>query len=372
MNNVTTSGRFDWSEFVRVPADPETISEYRLQPGDVLFNNTNSTELVGKTALFLGHDEPVVFSNHFTRLRSNPDVLAPGFLAYWLQSQWQEDVFANICNRWVGQSAVQRDKLLALELPLPSLPEQERIVSILQQQLAAVERARAAAEARLEAARALGAAYLRRVFAGADARGWAVTALGDVGEIVSGVTLGRVPTSVNTREVPYLRVANVKDGFLDLTEVYRIRVTETEFARWRLEPGDLLLTEGGDRDKLGRGTIWKGEIPDCVHQNHIFRVRFDRARVLPEFASAQVGSAYGKAYFLAHAKQTTGIATINQKVLRAFPLRLPALGDQLRIVERLAAATSAASEAVAPSEAELSATQSLPASLLRRAFSGQV
>ena len=89
MNNVTNRGGFDWFSFIRVPASPDTIAAYRLQPGDVLFNNTNSTELVGKTALFESHVEPVVFSNHFTRLRATTDRLSPHFLALWLQAQWQ-------------------------------------------------------------------------------------------------------------------------------------------------------------------------------------------------------------------------------------------------------------------------------------------
>jgi type I restriction enzyme S subunit len=161
MNNVTNRGQFDWSLFIRVPADSEILKTYELRTGDVLFNNTNSTDLVGKTAMFQAHGEPVVFSNHFTRIRAVTDRLSPAFLAMWLQAQWQQKLFANICNRWIGQSAVQRGKLLALEMPLPPLAEQQRIAAILTEQMAAVERARAAAEAQLEAAKALPAAYLR-------------------------------------------------------------------------------------------------------------------------------------------------------------------------------------------------------------------
>jgi type I restriction enzyme S subunit len=112
MNNVTTRATFDWSTVLRVPSDEPTRRKYSLRPGDVLFNNTNSTELVGKTALFPGHSEPVVYSNHFIRLRAAQEKLDPRFLALWLRSQWQQKVFAAICNQWVGQAAVQRDKLL--------------------------------------------------------------------------------------------------------------------------------------------------------------------------------------------------------------------------------------------------------------------
>lgn len=166
MNNVDTCGRFVWEEVLRVPASPDVVERFRLQAGDVVFNNTNSAELVGKSALFGGYPEPVVYSNHFTRLRVNTDALVPGFLAAWLNLQWQRGIFAGICNRWIGQSAVKADKLLALRIPLPPLAEQRRIVAVLSEKLAAVERARAAAEAELRAIEALRPAYLCRAFQG--------------------------------------------------------------------------------------------------------------------------------------------------------------------------------------------------------------
>src|SRR5436190_10911525 len=160
---------------------------------------------------------------------------------------------------------------------------------------------------------------------------WRRILLGDVAEIVSGVTLGRKLGAGNTRRVPYLRVANVKDGFLELSDVYEIEATEAEILKLRLRRGDLLLTEGGDADKLGSGTFWQEQLPVCIHQNHIFRVRFDLDHFSPDFIAAQIGSPYGKAYFFRHAKQTTGIATINQRVLAGFPLLVPPITEQRRI-----------------------------------------
>jgi|SRR5208337_2949586 len=238
--------------------------------------------------------------------------------------------------------------------------------------MAAVERARTAAEAQLEAAKALPAAYLRAVFSSPEAQKWLVRKLGDVGEIVSGVTLGRKLNGAETRRVPYLRVANVKDGYLSLSDVYEIEATEAEIARCMLRAGDLLLTEGGDPDKLGRGTFWQSQIAECIHENHIFRVRLNPQEFSPEFVSAQVGSPYGKAYFLTHAKQTTGITTVNQKVLGSFPLLVPPLADQRRIAEMLKEQITSAEQARKAVEEELDAINKLPAALLRRAFGGEL
>jgi type I restriction enzyme S subunit len=134
----------------------------------------------------------------------------------------------------------------------------------------------------------------------------------------------------------------------------------------------LLLTEGGDPDKLGRGACWRGEIPECIHQNHIFRVRFDSKQILAGFVSAQVSSHYGKSYFLANAKQTTGIATINQRVLTAFPLMIPRLEEQGRVVAALANCTERAERARKAAEDQAAAINAMPAALLRRAFSGEL
>lgn len=132
MNNVTSYGRLDWSQTLRVPATEAIIDRYSLVPGDVMFNNTNSTELVGKSALFCGYRESVVFSNHFTRMRVKRSLLDARFLADWLLHMWNRHVFQDICNRWIGQSAVKSERLLALSIPLPSLREQVEVVGRLE------------------------------------------------------------------------------------------------------------------------------------------------------------------------------------------------------------------------------------------------
>jgi type I restriction enzyme S subunit len=106
-------------------------------------------------------------------------------------------------------------------------------------------------------------------------------------------------------------------------------------AKWRLHSGDLVLTEGGDFDKLGRGTIWCDEIPNCIHQNHIFRVRPNQELISPEFLELEIRSPYGKGYFLSKAKKTTNLASINQAQLREFPVRFPSKSRQAAIVAEI-------------------------------------
>jgi type I restriction enzyme S subunit len=154
---------------------------------------------------------------------------------------------------------------------------------------------------------------------------WEIKPLQEIADVASGVTKGRKLENKETFSVPYMRVANVQDGHLNLQEIKYIEVLQSDIDKYRLRKGDVLLTEGGDPDKLGRGAVWNDEIPNCIHQNHIFRVRTNSDFIIPEYMSALFGSSYGKKYFLKAAKQTTGIASINSTQLKAFPVLLPPL-----------------------------------------------
>lgn len=105
-----------------------------------------------------------------------------------------------------------------------------------------------------------------------------------------------------------------------------------EIIQYKLLPDDVLMTEGGDPDKLGRGAIISLPPKDCIHQNHIFRVRLDETRILPRYFSAYLQSPQAKTYFLRAAKQTTGIASINMRQLRGLPTIVPPIEQQLKYV----------------------------------------
>ena len=156
--------------------------------------------------------------------------------------------------------------------------------------------------------------------------------LEEIADIVSGITKGRKTKLTDLREVPYMAVSNVKDGYIDWTNVKTILATENEINQYRLLPDDVLMTEGGDPDKVGRGSIIMNPPEDCIHQNHIFRVRLDESRILPRYFSAYLQSLKAKTYFLRAAKQTTGIASINMKQLRRLPTIVPPIRKQMEYV----------------------------------------
>jgi type I restriction enzyme, S subunit len=201
---------------------------------------------------------------------------------------------------------------------------------------------------------------------------WCWASLDQLASIAGGITKGqKLGVNQRTREVPYLRVANVQRGYLDLSEVKTIAATEADIDALRLMPGDVLFNEGGDRDKLGRGWVWQGEIDECIHQNHVFRARLLSEGVQPKFVS-WCGNSYGQQWFMRHGKQSVNLASINLTVLRSFPVPLAPASEQEVIVEIVEDQLSVVDHLEADLDAKLKAAQSLRQSILRHAFTGQL
>lgn len=166
--------------------------------------------------------------------------------------------------------------------------------------------------------------------------GWKCSPLADIAYVQTGLAIGKKNLN-NPTKLPYLRIANVQSGFLDLKEIKEIEVDEKDVERYQLRSGDVLFTEGGDFDKLGRGTIWKDEIVRYLHQNHVFAVRCDEKQIIPDFLSAFAAGPFGRWYFNISSKQSTNLASINSTQLRQFSLPLPPLPEQQKIAEILSA-----------------------------------
>lgn len=158
-------------------------------------------------------------------------------------------------------------------------------------------------------------------------KAWPVKSLEEVAEVQTGLAKGKADLR-DPVTLPYLRVANVQDGFLDLSEIKTIQVARAAIERYKLRRNDVLLTEGGDLDKLGRGHVWRAEIEPCLHQNHVFAVRTKGEVLRPEFLALLTTSPYGRRYFLGCAKRTTNLASINSTQVKQFPVLLPPAREQ--------------------------------------------
>lgn len=163
---------------------------------------------------------------------------------------------------------------------------------------------------------------------------WTLVRLIEVAEVRGGVAKNANVAISDSIEVAYLRVANVQDGYLDLGDVSKIKINKADLKRYSLLPGDVLMNEGGDLDKLGRGALWRGEIETCVHQNHVFSVRC-KPQLLGEYLNVWTGSAGARRFFLLAGKQTTNLASISKSSLGEMPVFLPRLEEQRAIAAAL-------------------------------------
>ena len=162
---------------------------------------------------------------------------------------------------------------------------------------------------------------------------WRKTQLRHCATIKSGITLGKSYSKDTVLiERPYLRVANVQGGYVDLNDLATIEVTPDEDLKYRLHSGDVLMTEGGDRDKLGRGCVWHGEIEPCLHQNHVFAVQTNKTILLPEFLEYLTASDVGRSYFDVTAIKTTNLACTSSSKVLAFTIPLSPIEEQIEIV----------------------------------------
>lgn len=261
---------------------------------------------------------------------------------------------------------ISRSNIETFVIPLFPLDEQRRIAAIL-------DKADAILRKRQESIH-LSDVFIRSTFLDifgdpvTNPKGWEEVRLQDIADIQSGITKGRKLNGQETLSVPYMRVANVQDGHILLDEIKEIEATPLEIERYRLIPGDILLTEGGDPDKLGRGAVWHGEVTPCIHQNHIFRVRLKEHYAVPSYLSALIGSMRGKQYFLGAAKQTTGIASINKNQLSNFPALLPPIDLQRQFSRIVAKSQGLQVRLAAISELERTCFNSLA----HRAFEGEL
>jgi type I restriction enzyme, S subunit len=323
--NALTENKYVGNFCLKV--NDEAIKKYNLKEYSancIVFPKSGMSVKTDNIAL-LKSDSYVV--NHLAVIQVTKNELCiPEYLFYLFRQ-------IKISNLSLNDSypSIRINDIRKLKIPLPSLPTQNKIVAILEKAEKLKGWRRDADELTDE--------FLKSTFLEMfgdpvkNHNGWKAVKLQDVSEIVSGVTKGRKLSGKEVISVPYLRVANVQDGYLKLNEIKLIEVLPLDVEKFALKEGDVLLTEGGDPDKLGRGSVWHDEIPNCIHQNHIFRVRVNKKHLIPEYLSMLIGSPYGKMYFLKSAKQTTGIASINSKQLKNFPALIPPLELQNKLAK---------------------------------------
>jgi type I restriction enzyme S subunit len=425
-----TSGLIDWNSVPFCNVDEETRKKYFLHDGDVVISRAGS---VGFSFL-IRQPRPSVFASYLIRFRPriDPDYFRH-FLStpsYWSAISEQslgialQNVNATNLSEIivpVAPAAEQARIVAKLEELLSDLDAgvaelkaaQKKLTQYRQSQLkAAVEGALTAEWRAKNPPSETGAQLLQRILTERRARweakqlakfkeqgktppkdwqkkypepvqpdtsglpvlplGWVWSSLDMLGDIASGVAKGgKAAAHIPMREVPYLRVANVQRGHLDLSEVKTILATQRDIEELSLKNGDVLFNEGGDRDKLGRGWVWRDEVRECIHQNHVFRVRLFLPDLQSELLSHH-GNTFGKLWFQNAGKQTTNLASINMTMLKAFPVPLAPADEQLEILDRIRMQLDYLDQQERATDLAFKQSTAQRQNILRAAFAGQL
>lgn len=310
---------------------------------------------LGRVAFF---DCAVAINQDLKAIIPKPS-LKKEFLFYWFQGNAKRIESAGSGSTVKG---IRLETLRGFELALPPHHEQQKIAAI----LAAIDEKLDIITHQIEATMTLKRGLMQTLFGRIQRANWPVVPLHAVAEIRTGIAKGKKKMKEPV-ELPYLRVANVQDGHIDLSEVKTIGVELSQIERYSLQSGDVLMTEGGDFDKLGRGDVWEGQISPCLHQNHVFAVRPNSEKLNSYYLAALAASDHGRQYFLSCAKRTTNLASINSSQLKALPVPLPPLRQQ----EHIASVEDAANAKIGALEAKRQYYQTLKRGLMQKLLTGE-
>ena len=289
----------------------------------------------------------------------------------------------------IGQWDLSKERMKRIPFLTPPIEEQTAIANFLDRKTALIDRAIAQKERLIELLRERRQILIQRaVTRGLDPEvelkdsgvewiglvpaHWEVKRLKTFVQVQTGITLGKRYVTSNLNSIPYLRVANVQAGYFDLDDVAYLELPENEVSKYALKSGDLLVTEGGDIDKLGRGAVWKSQVKNCIHQNHVFAIRIKDSSIQSEFVSIAFGSSYGRYYFTHTANKTTNLASTNSTKLGNFPIALPPSNEMLEIMDWLKAIEKNTDITIETLTAQIDKLKEYRATLIDAAVTGKI
>ena len=329
--------------------EPRLAQTRQLAAGNLLLEKSGGGERqpVGVVVMY-DHDEAAVCSNFIARMPV-ADGCDPRFLTYLHAALYAARINTRSIKQSTGIQNLDSAGYLSEAIGLAELGEQRAIAAFLDRETAKIDALVTTKKRLVELLQEKRTALITRAVTwGLDATvamkdsgvewlgevpaHWEVKPLKSVAGLQTGLTLGKTYHGEATTTRPYLRVANVQDGYFALDDIAEVELPVRDVGRYELRGGDVLITEGGDFDKLGRGYVWEEQIPRCLHQNHIFAVRPLQGVLRSHFLAFTMSSGYGRAYFTATSKQSTNLASTNSTKLRNFPVPVPAPDEQDEII----------------------------------------
>jgi type I restriction enzyme, S subunit len=344
------------------------LSSRRLLQDDLLLEKSGGgpNTPVGRVGLVPRLSEESVCSNFMQLMRPRADVADPRFLHLYLNHLHAMGATIPLQTASTNIRNIKLSNYAKLAVPVPEISEQRQIVAILEEHLSDLDDAASSLRRASARCQALVARSLSLVRSGNE------LPLPKVAVIQGGIQkqAKRAPRS---NAFPFLRVANVTASGLDLGEVHQIELFNDELARYRLHAGDLLVVEGnGSPTQIGRAALWDGSIPDCVHQNHLIRVRPDREKILPEYLEAVWNSPENRSVLTHVASSSSGLHTLSVRKLAQLQIPVPSLARQIAAVSDLRQVRESVSRLQASISGSTARGESLRRAVLAAAFAGRL
>ena len=354
-------------DLVYVPAERVAPEQYLCSGDTLIATSSGSLSVVGKSAPV--RNDWIGAHGAFMAVLRPQAGIQPAYLAYFLQSDRVRKLWRNAA-AGTNINNLKRNDLLSTEVPVCPVGEQGQIVAAIEEhfsRLDTVESAVADAHRRLDALRN---SIMDRAFYD-EPKAVRTAEIGDLAEVSGGIQKQPKRRPVKNR-YPFLRVANVGRGQLDLTEVHEIELFEGEIDRFRLKQGDLLVVEGnGSVNQIGRASLWAGEIDDCVHQNHLIRVS-PGDELLPEYLELCWNAPRTAQQVRAVASSTSGLYTLSTSKVKLIPIPVVPLSVQEEVVAVLEQRLRSIELACLAAADAVARTRALRRAVLARAFAGQL
>lgn len=264
-------------------------------------------------------------------------------------------------------NAITQAVVKNLDIPAPSLAEQQRIVAKIEELFSELDNSVAA----LKQTKAQLSVYRQAVYAAAFNINNRLIPITHAFDISSGLTKNSKRNDF-PQKFPYLRVANVYYNKLDLKEIKHIGATEAEIQKTLLKVDDLLFVEGnGSKSQIGRVALWDGSIPVCLHQNHIIKARA-KGSTLPLFALYYMMSTHGRKQILDVASSTSGLYTLSANKIKSLSIPDCSIDEQEQIIFDIEGQLSTCEDIEATITKTLQQAESLRQSILKQAFEGKL
>jgi type I restriction enzyme S subunit len=337
MNNIDVSGNINTDKLLKVPI-PKNIKKYLLENGDILFNNTNSVDLIGKSAIYREEVVPCTYSNHLTRIRAKEEVVEQEWILYNLMSLWKKGIFYRICNRHVGQAGITLNDIENLRINIPPLVEQRGIAEI----LSTIDEAIKWTDAAISKAEELKRGLMQRLLArGIEHTKYKQTELGIIPEswdIVAGINIytivgGYAPNQIHFSE------RDIADGLFlkvnDLNNEENIKYITTSENKF-------ILSENPSIKLHPINTIVIAKRGAAILQNRI-RILAKPAALDPNLmgliCKKTISPEY-LAYILENKKiflliENAGIPQLNNKQLYPLKFAIPSIEEQRKIIDAI-------------------------------------